>query len=121
MNAKYNLDSSRNKWITWGGSYPGMLAGFSRLKHPELIHASVASSAPVHAVFDMKEYMDWEAKAYTVSHEKVGGSIACRDAIRTAHQWIEDKFRAGASGTVTVETVFGLAPQSLSTLPQKVN
>jgi hypothetical protein len=41
--------SAKNKWISWGGSYPGMLAGWSRLKYPELIHAAVASSAPVKA------------------------------------------------------------------------
>merc|ERR1719389_1114642 len=81
MNEAYGL-TSQNKWVTWGGSYPGMVAGWSRLKHPELIHASVASSAPVLAKLDMNEYLDHMAKAYTVSDNGVGGSVACRDAIR---------------------------------------
>ena len=34
----------------------GMLASFFRIKHPELVFASVASSAPVIAQLDMPEY-----------------------------------------------------------------
>lgn len=89
MNSKYEL-SNRNLWVTWGGSYPGMLAGWSRLKHPELIHASVASSAPVFATFDMPQYTDHMAYAYTISHEGVGGSESCRQAIRKGHAWVEE-------------------------------
>ena len=33
-----------------------MLAGWFRLKFPQLIHASIASSAPVQAKVDMNEY-----------------------------------------------------------------
>ena len=96
------LSMPRNLWVTWGGSYPGMLAGWSRLKHPELIHASVASSAPVFATFDMcpahvkrvclarPQYTDHMAYAYTISHEAVGGSKACKEAIRAGHAWVED-------------------------------
>ena len=47
MNEKHNLGGS--KWVTFGGSYPGMMSSFARLKFPHLIHASVASSAPVQA------------------------------------------------------------------------
>ena len=34
-------------WITFGCSYGGSLAGWSRLKYPNLIHAAVSSSGPV--------------------------------------------------------------------------
>eukprot|EP00051_Salpingoeca_urceolata_P010330 m.126034 g.126034 ORF g.126034 m.126034 type:complete len:497 (-) comp16670_c0_seq3:163-1653(-) len=49
------LDYVRTAWnvsqtapvITIGGSYPGMLAGYMRLQHPNMIDAALASSAPV--------------------------------------------------------------------------
>lgn len=116
MNAKYSL--KRNLWVTWGGSYPGMLAGWSRLKHPELIHAAVASSAPVFATFDMPQYCDHMSFAYTVSHSGVGGSEACRDAIGTGHAWIQERFQKGDFQTVVEK--FGLQNDSLSSLDKRI-
>ena len=43
------MNLTEEKWITFGGSYPGMMAGWARLKFPTAIYASVASSAPVQA------------------------------------------------------------------------
>lgn len=45
------------KWVSFGGSYPGALAAWFRLKYPHLVHASIASSAPIYAVVDFKEYL----------------------------------------------------------------
>jgi len=78
----YGLTAS-NKWVSWGGSYPGMLAGWFRVKYPQLVHAAVASSAPVHAKVEMSEYNDWTAFAYTV--ESVGGSEKCSANIADGH------------------------------------
>eukprot|EP00933_Yihiella_yeosuensis_P007376 TRINITY_DN112381_c0_g1_i1.p1 TRINITY_DN112381_c0_g1~~TRINITY_DN112381_c0_g1_i1.p1 ORF type:complete len:570 (-),score=105.80 TRINITY_DN112381_c0_g1_i1:156-1865(-) len=121
MNEEHNLKSDQNRWVTWGGSYPGMLAGWSRLKHPELIHAAVASSAPVAAALDMPEYFDHLAFAYSVADNRVGGSAACRDAIRAGHQWIETEFSKGAAGISEVEKRFGQHPGSLGRLEDRIN
>lgn len=81
--ATFGLDGTRNKWVSWGGSYPGMLAGFVRAQYPQLIHAAVASSAPVHAMLDARVFNDVGAAAYGVA--LVGGSDACVRTIREGH------------------------------------
>jgi Serine carboxypeptidase S28 len=50
MKEKYNLQS--NRWVAFGGSYPGSLAAWAREKFPHLIHASVSSSGPLLAKVD---------------------------------------------------------------------
>eukprot|EP00730_Choanoeca_flexa_P016424 TRINITY_DN7750_c0_g1_i2.p1 TRINITY_DN7750_c0_g1~~TRINITY_DN7750_c0_g1_i2.p1 ORF type:complete len:509 (+),score=144.87 TRINITY_DN7750_c0_g1_i2:2-1528(+) len=102
---EYNLPS--NKIVTFGGSYPGMLAGWARLKYPHLIHASVASSAPVQAVVDMTGYYNVAAKAYAVSDNNVGGSPACRSAIAQGHATIGQLFQT-TSGRDRLSQLFGL-------------
>jgi len=81
--AEYSL-SPANKWVSFGGSYPGMLAGWFRVMYPQLVHASISSSAPVHAKLDMREYFDIAARAYSLP--SVGGSEACEGAIRKGHE-----------------------------------
>jgi hypothetical protein len=113
MNLEYKL-SSANKWVTWGGSYPGILAGWSRLAHPELIHAAVASSAPVQAQLDMYEYNDAVARAYTVDDNNVGGSEACRLAIATGHRQLE-KLLETSDGIAKAESLLGFSKGDLGT------
>lgn len=55
MNARYGLGNG-NKWVAFGGSYPGSLAAWVRYKYPHLIHAAISSSGPLRAVADFKEY-----------------------------------------------------------------
>lgn len=47
-----------SKWVAFGGSYPGSLAAWFRLKYPHLVHASVATSAPVYATVNFPEYLE---------------------------------------------------------------
>mmetsp|Transcript_14044 Transcript_14044/g.32560 ORF Transcript_14044/g.32560 Transcript_14044/m.32560 type:complete len:537 (+) Transcript_14044:31-1641(+) len=77
----YSL-SPHTRWVTFGGSYPGMLAAWSRSKYPHLIHASVSSSAPLRAVANMYQYNDLVAKS--LSNRNVGGSPTCLRRVRDA-------------------------------------
>jgi len=57
MNKKYNL-SHDTKWISFGGSYPGSLSAWLRLKYPYLVHGAISSSGPLVAKADFKEYYE---------------------------------------------------------------
>lgn len=76
------------KWVTFGGSYPGMLSGWARYSFPHLIHAAVSSSAPMQAIVNFFRYMD--AVAFELSYEKIGGSRACLEIIQQGHKSLVD-------------------------------
>ena len=103
--AKYNIPDG-TKWISWGGSYPGMLAAWVRLKFPNLIHAAVSSSAPVRAKVEMTEYNDIAADAYSV--ESVGGSPACTKAITKGHEMIGTMLNT-SSGRQSLASLFNIS------------
>lgn len=48
INEEYKCSTS--PWIAWGGSYSGSLSAWLRMKYPQLVIGSIASSAPVNAV-----------------------------------------------------------------------
>jgi hypothetical protein len=85
MNEQYNLQKS-NRWVTWGGSYPGMLAGLTRLRYPHLVHAAVSSSAPLQPSVDMPGYNN--VVSHSMAATDVGGSAECLAVIVEGHKVI---------------------------------
>ncbi|WP_298625370.1 S28 family serine protease [uncultured Legionella sp.] len=68
-------------WIAFGGSYPGSLSAYYRLKYPYLVAGSLASSAPVMAKEDFYEYDAHVAK--------VAGPL-CAEQMRSVVTSVED-------------------------------
>ncbi|XP_039627224.1 thymus-specific serine protease [Polypterus senegalus] len=89
---QYNMSNS-NKWICFGGSYPGSLSAWFRLKFPHLVYAAVSSSAPVRAQLDFTGYN--QVVAASLSNPVVGGSKECLQAVRKAFQVVDKMLEAG--------------------------
>lgn len=82
---RYELTS--NKWISFGGSYPGALSAWFRLKYPHLVFGAVASSAPVQAQTNFEGYN--EVVAQSLADAAVGGSQQCTDQVVEAFHRID--------------------------------
>ena len=54
MNMVYNITGP---WVSYGGSYPGSLSAWLKLKYPHLVKGAVSSSGPLHAQLDYPEYL----------------------------------------------------------------
>jgi len=77
------------KWVTFGGSYPGMMAAWARLLFPDLIFASVSNSAPVQVVLNFEGYKEWVGQ--DLAYTRIGGSEACFARVREGHEQILQK------------------------------
>jgi serine protease 16 len=106
--------SEQNRWIAFGGSYPGMLAGWVRMKYPSKVHAAVASSAPVQARVNMKGYNDIIAQS--LQAEIVGGSAACAEQTREAFAAVGLNLKS-ATGRQFLYDLFDICIPSVDTDP----
>uniref|UniRef100_A0A6Q2XJY7 Serine protease 16 n=1 Tax=Esox lucius TaxID=8010 RepID=A0A6Q2XJY7_ESOLU len=82
------LGLTNSKWVAFGGSYPGALAAWSRLKYPNLIHAAVASSAPLHATVNFSEYLEVVWRALAAENPKC--PLLVKKAFDTLNELIKD-------------------------------
>ena len=77
MKAEHSLTGP---WVAIGGSYPGSLAGWLRLKYPHLIAGAVAASGPVNAKPDFPEYLSVVETALRAEAEQC--SLSVKTAVR---------------------------------------
>jgi thymus-specific serine protease len=108
ISSDFSLEAS-NKWVTWGGSYPGMVSALARLRYPHLIHASVSSSSPLVGAVEMPGYNN--VVAQSMASEDVGGSPACLSAIKTGHATIGDMLKT-SKGRDSLAKTFNLCDAS---------
>jgi pimeloyl-ACP methyl ester carboxylesterase len=88
----------KGKWIAMGGSYPGSLSAYYRLKHPELVQGALASSAPVQAKNNFEEYD---------SHVTQVVSPACAKALRKIVDFAEGAWSQGHEKFALLKETFG--------------
>ncbi|XP_063168657.1 thymus-specific serine protease [Candoia aspera] len=100
INQKYSLGANHT-WICFGGSYPGSLAAWLRLKFPHLVFAAVASSAPVRAQLDFTGYN--QVVAASLSNPVVGGSKECLQMVREAFSAVESLLGARQLGKLATD------------------
>lgn len=100
MNEEYNL-SSEVKWIAFGGSYPGSLAAWARLKYPHLIHGSVSSSGPLLAIPNFQDYYQVVADDLRTLDE------SCYSAVKVGIAQV-DLFLQHKVGQRTLTSLFNL-------------
>ena len=68
-----------SRWVTFGGSYPGNLATWLKLKYPGLTAGTVGSSAPVFAQYDFYQY--GQVVGAALANPAIGGSPRCAAAV----------------------------------------
>ena len=76
---------SKSEWVAFGGSYPGNLAAWVKIKYPQSFVGTVASSAPVKAVENWPGYM--EVVSDSLKHF---GNIECFNVVSTSAKMVMD-------------------------------
>ena len=85
----FNL-TLKNKFVTFGGSYPGALSAWARLRLPHIVHTALSTSSPVEAMIDFTGYNS--VVADSLSYPLVGGSDQCLQSMTQAFEAIDAAF-----------------------------
>jgi len=117
--ANENLMPANSQWVTFGGSYPGMVAGWSRSKFPHLIEASVSNSSPMQASVEMVQYNEVVGK--DLADEYVGGSTECQKIVVEGHEQIVAIFESNNDEEILAlaKTFNVCEPRSLLNIPNQ--
>ena len=79
---KLKATAARSAWVSFGGSYPGALSAWLKLKYPASVAGAVSSSAPYHAESNFEQYA--EVVGAALASPSIGGSPACFDSVKQA-------------------------------------
>jgi hypothetical protein len=97
---KQTLGTESSSVITVGGSYPGNMAAWFKLKYPQVTLGSIASSAPLTAKTNFYEYMEVVGDAINYFSGK-----KCYEAFVSASESVA-KLASGSSGYKSLESDF---------------
>merc|ERR1712088_351599 len=86
MNTQHGITGN---WVPFGGSYPGSLSAWMRLRFPHLVSGSVSSSGPLFAKLDFSEYLQVVMDALDTTGP--GCNVALEEAIATAELMVADE------------------------------
>ncbi|CAF1400477.1 unnamed protein product [Rotaria sordida] len=100
FNSEYKI-SDQTKWISFGGSYPGSLSAWFRLKYPHLVHGAISASSPMTALTDFSEYLVVVRNSLATYDEKC--NVAISGAIEVMQKLVQS-----SAGRVTLKTAFRL-------------
>ena len=100
INFPLNVEQLKPR-VTFGGSYPGSLSAWMRLRFPHLVSGSVSSSGPLWAKLDFFEYLQvksdsssiifvWQVVMDALDTTGPGCNIALAEAIATAETMVAD-------------------------------
>jgi len=91
MRTSHNLTAP---WVALGGSYPGSMAAWLRLKYPHLVAGAVSTSGPLLAKADFYEYLE----VVTASLDTVPGCVAAaQEAVAAVQQLLAEDRRGWAA------------------------
>lgn len=102
-----------SKFVTFGGSYPGNLATWIKLKYPALVEGTVGSSAPVFGEFNFEQYA--QVTGFAMSYDFIGGSSECYSTIDQATADLEALVTSTAPFGASTEIPDALRPCSTMT------
>ena len=82
------FSTTHSNFVVFGGSYPGNLAAWFKLKFPSLAVGSIASSAPVYAEGNYEQYAQVVTNALSMG--VIGGSEECKQAVSESTDALHD-------------------------------